>query len=61
MDVKDVIERSVILLYDRASICTVVNQCRRELFSRKSRMVENMPPILDALRLHIKRAQLQSR
>ena len=61
MDVIDVIERSVILLYDRASICTVVNQCRRELFSRKSRMVENMPPILDALRLHIKRAQLQSR
>ena len=61
MDVIDVIERSVILLYDRASICTGVNQCRRELFSRKSRMVENMPPILDALRLHIKRAQLQSR
>ena len=61
MDVIDVIERSVILLYDRASICTGVNQSRRELFSRKSRMVENMPPILDALRLHIKRAQLQSR
>ena len=60
-DDHDVTERFIILLYNRASICTGVNQCRRELFSKKSRMVENIPPTLDALRLHIKRAQLQSR
>ena len=60
-DDHDAIERFVILLYGRASICTSVNQCRRELFSKKSRMVENIFPTFDTLQLHIKRAKLQSR
>ena len=54
-------QRFVISLYNKANICTGVNQCRRELFSKKSRMVENITPTLDVLRLHIKRAELQSR
>ena len=57
----DGIQRFVISLYNKANICTGVNQCRRELFSKKSRMVENITPTLDVLRLHIKRAELQSR
>ena len=60
-DDHDISERFVTLLYDRASICTGVNQLRSELFSKKNRIVENIPPALDALHLHIKRAQLQSR
>lgn len=57
----EVIQRFVILLYDRTSACVDVNQSRRELFTKKNRTVENIPPTLDALRLHIKRASLQSK
>ena len=60
-DDHDITERFVILLYDRASICTGVNQCGRELFSKKITTVENILPTLDVLIRHIKKAQLQSR
>ena len=54
-------ERFVVLLYDRTSNCDTVNECRRELFTKKRRTTENIPPTLDALKLHIKRASLQSK
>ena len=57
----NVIERFVISIYNKASICTGVNQCGRDLFLKESRMVENITPTLDALRLHMKTARLQSR
>ena len=57
----DVIERFVISLYNKANICTGFSQCMRELFSKKSRMVENITPTLEVMRLQIKRAELQSR
>ena len=56
--------KRIIITVDLLFYCTldqVLAQLRRELFSKKSRMVENIPPALDALRLYIKRAQLQSR
>ena len=59
-DDHNLIERFIILLY-RASICSGVNQLRHELFSKKSRMVKNIPPTLHALPPHIKRAKLQHR
>ena len=40
----DVIERFVILLYDRTSSLTRVNEARQELFSRKARSLDNIPP-----------------
>lgn len=43
------------------AIRTGVNQCRHKVFSKKSRIVKIIPPNLDALRLHIERAQLRSR
>ena len=40
----DVLQRFVVILYDRASLATDVNTVRRELFTRKNRALENIPP-----------------
>ena len=40
----DIIERFVILLYDRTNSLSKVNEVRQELFSRKARSLENIPP-----------------
>ncbi|CAG9821707.1 unnamed protein product [Phaedon cochleariae] len=55
-----VLQRFVILLYDRASDFQNINDCRRVLFTRKNRAIENIPPTADALAQHIKRATLQA-
>jgi hypothetical protein len=60
-DMKAVIERFTVLLYDRCSDCDGVNECRRILYTRKNRAIENIPPTSNALLLHIKRATLQAR
>ena len=54
-----VIERFVILMYDLTSPLEEVNDCRRELFTKKAKVVENIPPTKDALIQHAKRAMLQ--
>jgi len=54
------IERYVVLMYDRTSSCTTVNECRRILYTRKNRAIENIPPTADALLQHSKRAALQA-
>ena len=43
-----VIERFVVLLYDRTSAIVEVNQAREDLFSKKARSLENIPPTLAA-------------
>ena len=55
-----VIERFVILMYNPTSPTTYVNQCRREMFTKRGKAVESIPPTKDALVQHIKRAMLQS-
>ena len=50
------IERFVILLYDRGSTCLKVNEARKDLFTRKSRAIDAIPPTDDALNLHLKRS-----
>ena len=55
----EVIERFVVLLYDRTSNFTKVNEARQELFGKKSRTLENIPPTQEALLQHTKRAVLQ--
>lgn len=55
-----VIERFVVLMYDKTSESDAVNVCRKELFARKNRSIENIPPTKNALELHIKRAIYQS-
>ena len=58
IEVMKVIERFVVLLYDRTSSSWSVNETRRRLFSHKSGL-ENIPPTYDSLHQHVKRAVLQ--
>ena len=55
------IERLVVLLYSRASTALTVNEARQELFSKKSRTIENIPPTQAALLRHTKCAVYQAR
>ena len=55
------LERFLVLLYDRTNNCANVNWCRRELFPNKARAFEIIPATFDALKLHIKRASLQTK
>ena len=43
------IERFVILVYDRTSDVLEINKARKELFTKKSRSLENLPPTQAAL------------
>ena len=54
------IERFVVLMYDRSSESTSVNECRRLLYTKRNRAIENVPPTADALLQHTKRAALQA-
>ena len=54
-----IVERFVILVYDRGSSSISVNDARKELFTRKSRSIELIPPTENALYLHLKRAIYQ--
>ena len=54
-----VIERFVVLLYNRTSNLTEVNEARQELFSKKSRSLDSIPPTSASLLQHTKRAVYQ--
>ena len=54
------LERFVVLLYDRTSDLLMVNDARKRLFTQKSRSLENIPPTQGALKQHIKRASYQA-
>ena len=49
-----VLEWCVVLLYDWTSSIMEVNAARKELFTKKSSSLENLPPTLAALKLQIK-------
>ena len=54
------IERFVVLMYDRTSPLASVNKCQRILCTKNQRTVEGIPPTHDSLVQHIKRAMLQT-
>ena len=51
------IEKFVVLLYDRSSTVSTVNECRKDLFARKG---QPLAPTSDALMQHLKRALYQA-
>ena len=59
-DSMPLIERFVVLLYSRTSTALTMNEARQELFSKKSRAIENIPPTQAALLQHTKRAAYQA-
>ena len=54
-----VIERFVVLLHDRTSAMVEVNRARKNLFSKKARNLESIPPTRAALEQHKMRAVFQ--
>ena len=54
------LERFVVLMYDRSSNCIDVNSCRRNLFVKKGRGMEALPPTFAALLQHSYRAAYQA-
>ena len=55
----EVLERFVVLMYDRTSELSKVNEARQHLFSRKGRSLQNIPPTQDALQQHTKHCVYQ--
>ena len=49
LKVLKVIERYVVLLYDRSSTANMVNEFRKQLFMQKTRTIDNISPTRDAL------------
>lgn len=56
----DVLEQFVVLLYDRSSTATGVDEARLEMFARKQRSYQAIPPTRAALLQHTKRAAYQA-
>ena len=52
--------RFVIPMYDRTSTEESVNQARKQLFSKKGRAIDGLPPTQDALIQHTKTAAYQA-
>ena len=59
-DQLEVLERFVVLMYDRTSTEMKVNEARKQLFSQKSRSIDGIPPTQAALVEHMKRAAYQA-
>ena len=55
-----IIQRYLILTFNRSSPLTSINECRRDLFTKKRRTLENIPPTEDALVQHLKWSMLQA-
>ena len=49
------VERYVVLLYDKTTSLSDVNEARRHLFTKKACPSENIPPTKDALYINILR------
>ena len=58
-DVMSILERFVVLQYDRSIDQHKVNDARQHLFARKSRALENSPPTQSSLKQHALRAAYQ--
>ena len=54
------IERMTVILYDKTSPLSSVNETRRELFCHKNRAMYKLPPTKDALLQHTRRAVYQA-
>ena len=55
-----VIEQFVVYLYDRGNDDLIVNAARKNLFFRKGRTIENIPPTQAALLQHLLRSMYQA-
>ena len=56
----EILEKFVVLMYDRSSSVASVNEARLALFARKQRSCDLIPPTQGALTEHAKRAAYQA-
>jgi len=56
----NIIQRFVVLLYERTSAAESVDVCRKHLFAQKGKSMESIPPTADSLLQHAKRACFQA-
>ena len=54
------IERLTVILYDKTSALSLVNEARMELFCHKSQSMDRIPPMQNALLQHTRRAMYQA-
>ena len=54
------LEQFVVVMYDRSSTATGVDEARLDLFARKQKPYNAIPPTGDALKKHIMRAAYQA-
>ena len=54
------IERFICLMYDKTTSISNVNDCRRMLFTKKSKTVNSIPPTKNALIQHVQRSAHQA-
>jgi len=55
-----VVERFVVIMYDRTSDCLTLDSTRKHLFTKKSRTLDLLPPTSDAFLQHVIRAVHQA-
>ena len=56
----DILEKFVVIMYDRSSTATGVNNARLDMFARKQRPYQAIPPTRSALLQQVKRAAYQA-
>ena len=56
----ETLENFVVMMYDRSSTAEGVDDARLDMFARKQRPYEAIPPTRDALLQHVKRAAYQA-
>ena len=59
-DVLPLLEHFIVIMHDCSSICTYHNEVREDLFARKGRSIEAIPPTADAFLKHTKRVVYQA-
>ena len=59
-DEEKVLERFVIIMYDRSSAATDIDSVRLDLFAHKQKSYDAIPPTIAAFEYHIKRASYQA-
>src|SRR6218665_53616 len=55
-----VLERFVIIMYDRTSECVSLDNARLQMFTKKSKPLESLPPTFDSFLQHVKRTIYQA-
>ena len=54
------VERFVVLLYNRTSDPSCVNEARKRMFAFNNREIHHIPPTRAALKQHVKRSAYQA-